>query len=530
MNFAHYTKHVRILVVAAVLGLAACTQGFSANPTQSGGAAPSYERIIARFENPADLSFQESGAFAHFVPGDVIRVRYRLAADERGRERPVRDGDVLQLDIYDRSDLSLRRVAVGTDGEISLPLLGRVQAAGETLEELSIRVGFLYRLGGVQSPSVIFSLVSAGAAPPLATSETIEEVAVSDDLQIDLPHIALVDADREPDRVWDDIRRAYRHRFGDELDIVVSRSRVAPRNVYVVGEVRHAGRVPLGRRMSAMRAVAAAGGLGSTADATRLVLMRLMPDKIFRYWTFSLGDGRAARGSRYASVRLLPNDVVLVPQAGTDEINVSIAEATSSTMPKELRRELGLLGLPLTRREPPSRGLSCVPDIETRNWDLGNALTTQLRSPVFSNNYIWTMQEFFEEQRYAEAELLAAESLSLREKVLGQNNLPVAQGLNTLGLTYDVQGRYADAKELYARALLIQEELLGSFHPFVASTIENLAYAYIAECRYSEARALHQRVIAIRKAVQGPGHPDLTRSLVSYADFEERVVAVEASD
>lgn len=182
------------------------------------------------------------------------------------------------------------------------------------------------------------------------------------------------------------------------------------------------------------------------------------------------------------------------------------------------------------RRETSTRSLSCVPDVQARNRTLGDALATQLRSPVLSQNYVWTMQEHFENQKYREAERLAAISLSLREVVLGQNDLSVAQGLITLGLTYDVQRRYADAEALYARALLIQEELLGYLHPFVASTIENLAFVYVAECRFSEARALHHRVLAIRESVQGPGHPDMAKSLASYAEFEEQVAAVEANN
>lgn len=180
--------------------------------------------------------------------------------------------------------------------------------------------------------------------------------------------------------------------------------------------------------------------------------------------------------------------------------------------------------------ETSTRSLSCVLDVEARNRTLGNALAIQLRSPVLSQNYVWTMREHFENRKYREAERLATVSLSLREDVFGQNDLSVAQALNTLGLTYDAQGRQADAEALYARALLIQEELLGSLHPFVASTIEILASVYVAECRYREARPLHQRVLAIRESVLGPGHPDVVKSLATYAEFEEQLAALEADD
>lgn len=527
MNFAHRSTIVRLFLAAATIGLTACTQNFAPSKTTT-AATPSYERIIARLEDADTLSFREPGAFAYFVPGDVITARYQFAADKR--ERRVRDGDVLQLDVPERADLSNRHVEVQADGQISLPLLGRILAAGDTLERLTSRVGFLYRLADVETPAINFSFLTAGSVGPLTISETVEKVAVSSDLQINLRSIDAVDASREPDAVWSDIRRAYQDRFGDEIDVAVRRSHVAPRNVYVVGEVGRAGRVPLRPHMSARIAVAAAGGLGAAADPRRLVLMRLMPDKRFRYGTFSLGSSTTNQRSKNASIQLLPNDVVLVPDGRTDEINVSIAAAATSTLPMDLRRELGLLATPLAGVGSSSRSLSCVPDVEARNRDLGSALAIQLRSPVLSKNYVWTMEEHFEQQRYLAAERLAAVSLSLREDLPGQNDLSVAQALNTLGLTYDVQGRHADAEALYARALLILEDVLGPFDPVVASTIENLASVYVAECRYDEAKLLHQRALVIRETVQGPGHPDLTRSLANYAKFEQRVAALGVRD
>ena len=196
----------------------------------------------------------------------------------------------------------------------------------------------------------------------------------------------------------------------------------------------------------------------------------------------------------------------------------------------EVRRDLRKFGPFITRRDTFTRAPSCVLDVEIRNRSLGNALSVQLCAPVLSQNYAWTMREHFENQKYLEAEQLAAASLSVREAAFGQSDLAVAQGLNTLGLTYDVQGRYFDAEALYARALLIQEELLGSSHPFIASTIENLASVYVAECRYREARSLHQRVLAIRESVQVHGHSELANSLASSAEFEEQAAAVGGND
>src|SRR3989338_7075098 len=51
----------------------------------------------------------------------------------------IGDGDLLQIEVYDEPDLT-KEVRVLTDGHISFPLLGSIQAGGHSVGELEIEI------------------------------------------------------------------------------------------------------------------------------------------------------------------------------------------------------------------------------------------------------------------------------------------------------------------------------------------------------------------------------------------------------
>ncbi len=133
--------------------------------------------------------------------------------------------------------------------------------------------------------------------------------------------------------------------------------------------------------------------------------------------------------------------------------------------------------------------------------------------------------------RYGEAELLNKRSLAISEKALGAEHPDTAISLNNLADLYQAQGRYGEAEPLYKRALAISERVLGPEHPFTATTLNNLAGLYQAQARYGEVEALYQRSLAIREKTLGQEHPDTAVSLSNLAEFyfaEGRYVEAES--
>jgi tetratricopeptide repeat protein len=65
--------------------------------------------------------------------------------------------------------------------------------------------------------------------------------------------------------------------------------------------------------------------------------------------------------------------------------------------------------------------------------------------------------------------------LEIREKLVGFNDLDVAQSLTELALLYDAEKHFADAEPLLKRSLEISEKVLGPDHPIVAQALNNMA-------------------------------------------------------
>jgi CHAT domain-containing protein/Flp pilus assembly protein TadD len=125
--------------------------------------------------------------------------------------------------------------------------------------------------------------------------------------------------------------------------------------------------------------------------------------------------------------------------------------------------------------------------------------------------------QLYQEGRYAEAEPLHKEALTIRKKQLGDNHPDTAKSLNNLALLYESQGRYTEAELLHKEALAIRKKQLGDDHPDTANSLNNLAELYESQGRYTEAELLHKEALAIRKKQLGDDHPDTAASLNNLA-------------
>lgn len=65
--------------------------------------------------------------------------------------------------------------------------------------------------------------------------------------------------------------------------------------------------------------------------------------------------------------------------------------------------------------------------------------------------------------------------------------------MNSLALLYDNEGKYARAELLYSQALTIKRRVLGEEHAETLVTMNNLASLYRNEGKYAEAEPLQTR-------------------------------------
>jgi serine/threonine protein kinase/tetratricopeptide (TPR) repeat protein len=118
-------------------------------------------------------------------------------------------------------------------------------------------------------------------------------------------------------------------------------------------------------------------------------------------------------------------------------------------------------------------------------------------------------------ERYAEAEGLLQRALTIREKVLEDQE--AARTIYALARLNHNRGNKDKAERLYRQSLAIREKVLGREHPDVAESLSGLAGALSLK-RIEEAERLAKRSLSIREKALGENHPDVAESLSSLAE------------
>jgi polysaccharide export outer membrane protein len=234
-------------------------------------------------------------------------------------------GDVLEVSVWGFPDLT-RTVAVRPDGRISLPLVGEVQAAGRTADELQRELTRRFALY-VRNPQVAVIVrefrrvrVSVlGQVGRPGTFELLPPVRVLDALSS--AGGLLESADRKAARliradgtvVALDLERAEQGDASQNPLLEMGDTLVVPEDlvgfVFVLGEVNKPGAFRLKGELRVLEALAMAGGLTEKAGVERAYVLR---DRSTR-----LPVDLAALLSRAddrQNLSLRPGDVVFVPE------------------------------------------------------------------------------------------------------------------------------------------------------------------------------------------------------------------------
>jgi polysaccharide export outer membrane protein len=178
MGVFHFAKSRMgtMCVLLALLMMSACTSTSSTTPSSVD-------------------ALQLASTSAPLSSGGALQVVKDLPAPQNtqnGREQPLSPNDVLEVNVFQVDNLN-RTVQVDAGGQISLPLIGTVTAAGKTVRELEQEIETAYGTNYLQSPDVsVFvkesigqritvdgEVTRAGIFPVSSNSSLIDAIALA---------------------------------------------------------------------------------------------------------------------------------------------------------------------------------------------------------------------------------------------------------------------------------------------------------------------------------------------------------------
>jgi polysaccharide export outer membrane protein len=281
--------------------------------------------------------------------------------DSRDLESDYRlgPGDEITIEVLESPEFSGKRFPVGPDGDVRLPLVGRLHAHGLSVAEfesdLSKRLGEFIREPNAsvtvaefrsQPVSVIGAVASPGVQQLRGRKTLIEILSLAGGVREDAGHavkitrrlargrIPLPEARDDPSGGFSvaevnlpSIVRAEnpaQNIYVEPNDIIsVPRAEM----VYVVGAVARSGGYVLGEKqgVTALEALALAGGLADGASAKGARILRPAEGASERLEiTVNLRDIMAGRSE---DVPLWPDDILFVPTSGAKAAAIRAAEA-----------------------------------------------------------------------------------------------------------------------------------------------------------------------------------------------------------
>jgi polysaccharide export outer membrane protein len=279
-----------------------------------------------------------AGAFAQEPPSSAAPLPsgYVLGPD-----------DQILIRALEGLDLGDKPVLIGTNGNITLPLVGRIQAAGLTVEQLEGELASRLKayvkepqvsvtvtdfrsqpvsvFGAVTTPGVIqlrgrktlYEVLSLAGGPRETAGSTVSIVRLAENGVIPLPGVSQDPTGRYSSAELDMKEILDGKNPAADIEIkphdVISVSQGNNRMVYVVGDVQRSGAFNLGgqRTLSVLSAVSLAGGLGHTAKPEHALIFRPAPDGQ-KHQEIAVNIRQILKG-KAEDIGLRPDDILVVP-------------------------------------------------------------------------------------------------------------------------------------------------------------------------------------------------------------------------
>jgi polysaccharide export outer membrane protein len=289
---------IRHACLAVFIGLAAALMGCSSGPQ----ATIRLEDAIAQ----TSVGQQEAKEFND-------RLLTMVGPAPQPQDYVISEGDLLQVTVFEAEELK-REVRVGDRGAILLPLLGAVQVKGLTTREAAQKVEEAYRRKYLQDPHVdIFvkeyqggKITLLGALNKPGTINYFGRQRLLDVLALGEGLTDKAGRTVQVRRSGDDPRRPTTYLIdldeivvagNAELNVPIQRGDVIyvpdMGRVFVDGAVKKPGNYGVRPAMTVQEAIVEAGGFSTTADESKIKVVRKMPQGKREVIEVNINDLRA---------------------------------------------------------------------------------------------------------------------------------------------------------------------------------------------------------------------------------------------
>lgn len=257
--------------------------------------------IAARFVNNPELNMdaqvRADGRISLALIGEVVAAgltieelrtsvseRYNAFIEQTSYGEVLKEGDDLQIRFVYNPELN-QALAVRSDGKISLPLIGEVQAAGVRPSDLRERLQGEYAKH-IKNPDIAF-LVGGNITKKI---------------------------------------------FADPAFISLTLSKPADQEIFVGGEVESPKIVKFDGPITTLQAIMAAGGVRDTADLAKVVILRRGQFEQGEWIQTNLSAPLSGKNLQN-DLALRDGDVVVVPMSGIAQVNLWVKQYIRETLP-----------------------------------------------------------------------------------------------------------------------------------------------------------------------------------------------------
>jgi polysaccharide biosynthesis/export protein PslD len=216
------------------------------------------------------------------------------------------------------------------DGKIILPMLGEFPAAGITPAQLSANIS-------AAAKKKFGNDIKASVIPrdfiPKRLGQLDRNVTVTPAGDITLPEIGMIKAagltlPQLHKNLFDVLQAEYSNQISLSVFLISS----ANRTVYVNGQVRNPGAIPLNQNLTMLKAIMQAGGVTPEGDLSEVVLIHYEGNGDITVYKTNLKEVME-KNLALQDLKLSPQDVIFVPQTGIAQANQFVDQYINKMLP-----------------------------------------------------------------------------------------------------------------------------------------------------------------------------------------------------